>query len=474
VLAPSDFERSEGASICLDALLRPCGIDRAVSDENPEKPAEKAPKAKKVKDGETAKDRNQRIREEAAERRRSKREDDRRRAAPARNLDAGEMVDDALARGTHNIGLWLKKNFGIIQWVVVLGVAGGIGYKVYSVRHERSIGETSDKLVAALEAEAGTVGEQNTEPDRYTGLIDDRPHFATEEERLKAAAAAYKAAASSTLGGFAKLGEAGILFDQAKYKEALAAYEAARDSDLAKRDNDVRGRAIEGVGLSQEALGNTDAALKSFRELENSGISGFGLLGIYHQARVSYAKGDVEKAKELITTAQKKLADKAKDKPRVPGMPPGYLEASVRDLLSIIDPSAAATMAGPSSIDPALLQKLRGESANGKMTPERLQEILKGLTGPGAPGGEGAPPEGMPEAPIGEAPPAEAPAPAAPPEPEKPPEKAPEPKKAPAPAKKPAPAPQGQAPAAPAPEAPPAAPAPAPAAPAPVEGSGAP
>ncbi len=449
-----------------------------MSDENPEKPAEKAPKAKKVRNGESAKDRNQRIREEAAARRRSKRDDERRRAAPARNLDAGEMVDDALARGTHNLGLWLKKNFSVIQWVVVLGVAGGIGYKIYSVRHERTIGETSDKLIAAVDAEAGSVGEQNTEPDRYTGLTDDRPHFATEEERLKAAAAAYNAAASTSLGSFAKLGEAGILFDQGKYKEALAAYEAVRDSDLAKRDNDVRGRGIEGVGLSQEALGNTDAALKSFRELENSGIAGFGVLGIYHQARVSYAKGDVEKAKELVTTARKKLEDKAKDKPRVPGMPPGYLEASVRDLLSIIDPSAAASMAMPSGIDPAMLQRLRGESANGKMTPERLQELLKGLTGPGAPGGEGAPVEGVPEAPAGEAPPAEAPGPAEPPAVEKAPEKAAEPKKAPAPAKKPAPAPQGQAPAAPAPEAPPAAPAPAPAAPAPgpapAEGSGAP
>jgi predicted negative regulator of RcsB-dependent stress response len=441
-----------------------------VSDENPQKPAEKAPKAKKVKDGETAKDRNQRIREEAAARRRSKRDDEHRRAAPARNLDTSEMVDDALARGTHNLGIWLKKNFGIIQWVVVLGVAGGIGYKIYTVRHERTVGESSDKLMAGVQAEAASVGEESSEPDRMTGLTDPRPHFATEEERLKAAAAAFNAATSSSLGGFAKLGEAGILFDQGKYKEALAAYEASRDSDLAKRDNDVRGRSIEGVGLTQEALGNTDAALKSFRELENSGISGFGVLGIYHQARVTYAKGDVAKAKELITTARKKLEDKAKDKPRVPGMPPGFLEASVRDLLAVIDPNAAAAMAAPSNVDPALLERLRSESAKagGKMTPEKLQELLKGLTGPAAPGGEGAPAEGTPEAPPVEAPAPEAPAPEAPVE--KAPEKPAEPKKA--PAKKVAPAaPQGQAPA---PEAPPAAPAPAPAAPAPAEGSGAP
>jgi predicted negative regulator of RcsB-dependent stress response len=416
-----------------------------VSDENPETPDEKAPKAKKKKDGETAKDRNARIREEAAARRRSKREEERRRAAPARNLDTSELVDDALARGTHNIGLWLKKNFSVIQWVVVLGVAGGIGYKIYSVRHERTLGEVSDQLMAGLEAEAGTVGEKSTEPDRF-GITDDRPHFATEEERLKAAAEAYRAAASGSLGTFAKLGEAGILFDQGKYKEALDAYEAVKGSELAQRDSDVRGRAVEGVGLAQEALGNTDAALKSFRELEDSGISGFGVLGIYHQARVHYAKGDVEKAKELLATARKKLDEKAKDKPRVPGMPPGFLEASVRDLLTVVDPSAAAAMLAPSGVDPALLEKLRGESG-GKISPEKLQELLRTLGAPAAPGEAGE--EGAPaEAPAGDAPPPEAPASAEAPPAEKVPEKPAENK---APAKKPTPAPQGQAPAAPAP-----------------------
>jgi hypothetical protein len=244
-----------------------------------------------------------------------------------------------------------------------------------------------------------------------------------------------------------------------------------KGSELAQRDSDVRGRAVEGVGLAQEALGNTDAALKSFRELENSGISGFGVLGIYHQARVHYAKGDVEKAKELLATARKKLDEKAKDKPRVPGMPPGFLEASVRDLLTVVDPSAAAAMLAPSGVDPALLEKLRGESG-GKISPEKLQELLRTLGAPAAPGEAGE--EGAPaEAPAGDAPPPEAPASAEAPPAEKAPEKPAENK---APAKKPTPAPQGQAPAAPAPEAPPAAPepAPAPAAPAPAEGSGAP
>lgn len=434
-----------------------------------EKPAEKAPKAKKEKGGESAKDRNRRIREEAAARRRSKREEEERRAAPARQLATSELVDDALARGTHNIGLWLKKNFSVIQWVVVLGVAGGIGYQIYSLRQRTNQGEVTDQLMAGVRAEFGNVGEPRTEADRYSGLSDTRPNYATDEERLKAAQAAFNAASSGPLASFAKLGEAGILFDQGKFKEALAAYEAVRDSELAQRDNDVRGRAIEGIGLAHEALGNTDAALKSFRELENSSIPGFVVLGLYHQARVTYAKGEVDKAKELVTAAHKKLEDKAKDKPRVPGQPPGYLEASVTDLLLIIDPNAVSTLTTPRNVDLARLQKL-GEAANKRntqLTPEQLQELLKNLAASGNSGGEGAP--------EGSAAPADAqPAPSAEPKPA-------EPQKAPAPAKKPAPAPQApenQAPA-PAPEAPaPEAPAaPAPAAPqpaAPAEGTPAP
>ena len=61
------------------------------------------------------KDRNQRIREEAAQKRKGRREGESRRAAVQRNLDAGELVDDAFARGTHAATGFIKRHLNLIQ-----------------------------------------------------------------------------------------------------------------------------------------------------------------------------------------------------------------------------------------------------------------------------------------------------------------------------------------------------------------------
>jgi len=353
-------------------------------DPEPENGAEAGPapepKKKKAKAAasESVKDRNQRIREEAAARRRNRREQERQRAAPARNLDASEIVDDALARGTHNLGLLLRKHFNKIQWAAALIVVGGIGYKIYDVRRERTVGENSDKLLAAVAAERARVGEGEAKPDAYSGLEDTRKTFATEEARLKAAADAYKTAAATggTTATLARLGEAGILYDQGKYKEALKAYQDVRGSELAGKDEDVKGRAIEGIGLSHEGLGELDAALKSFRELENSGITGFAPLGQFHQARLLRAKGENDKAKELIKKVVDKLAEKDKD--RAPGMPPSYLQSAARELYAELDPEAAAAATMPQTIDPAVLEKISKETGkSGGVDPEKLKELLK-------------------------------------------------------------------------------------------------
>src|SRR5690606_14913313 len=134
----------------------------------------------------------------------------------------------------------------------------------------------------------------NPGPDRYTGLSDTRKEFPTEEARLAAAAAEYRKVADSTTGPtstLATLGLAGVLYDQGKYAEAQAAYEKVKNSPLATKDRDVRGRAIEGIGLSLEAQKKTDAAIGAFRELANTDIPGLKDLGEYHQARLLIAKG---------------------------------------------------------------------------------------------------------------------------------------------------------------------------------------
>ena len=61
------------------------------------------------------------------------------------------------------------------------------------------------------------------------------------------------------------------------------------------------------MGLAPESKGDIDGALKSFRELENTDASGIKELGMYHQARILFAKGDTDKAKELLKRAREKI-----------------------------------------------------------------------------------------------------------------------------------------------------------------------
>lgn len=339
---------------------------------------------------EVVRDRNRRIREEAAAKRKTKRSGGGRPAVAA-GLDAGEMVDDALARGTQSVTLWLKRNINVIQWVVVVGLVGGIGYQVYSHTRAKTDANATDALFAGVAAENARVGDPATGPDERTGLEDTRPTVKDDAARLASAASAYKAAmgheATKTV---AQLALAGVLFDQGKYKEALAEYSAVRKTDLVEKELDARGRSIEGIGLSEEALGNTEAAQKAFRELSNLESPGFAALGLFHQARVALKKGEKDPAKEFLKNALKKL-EKPKDSgaaagnPLFGGTPPGYLEQSARELLSSIDPSAVPQRAGM-GITPEQLEQMsrqmegKAEGGNEQLSKEKLNELLKQLT----------------------------------------------------------------------------------------------
>lgn len=395
---------------------------------------EKPKKRRAAGDTEAIRDRNQRIREEAAAKRREKREGEKARGATAQRLDASEIMDDALARTTHVAGNWLKRHFNVVQWVVVLAVGGGIAWQIYAYRRDKSEGKTSDLLMKGVTAEVGAVSEEPAVPDPLTGLEAPQKPFKNDAERLKAAADGYRAALgeSGPPGTLARLGLAGVLYDQGKYQEALKEYQAVRSSELAGKDNDVKGRAIEGIGLSEEALKNFDAAAKAYRELENNAGQGFAPLGLYHQARLAFQKGDKEGAKKLLKSALEKF-----EKPKDLMTPPSYTQAAARELLAIIDPSeAAAAPAG--GITPEQLQKLAapGSEGGGELSQEKLNQIIKDLQ-------KATPPTPAPEAPAPAAPTAEAPKAPAPASPTVPQPKAPTP-----------PAPKPAAPATPPAEAP--------------------
>jgi predicted negative regulator of RcsB-dependent stress response len=287
------------------------------------------------KGAEATRDKNRRIREEAAAKRRSKRENDNvtARRPTLGQLEASEIMDDAFARTTHAVTGWVRRHFTVVQWVIVVALVGGIGYQVY-VHHKGKVeGRTTDALVAGVTEELSRVGDEAASEDAQTGLGDPRPVHKTHEERLKAAEAAYrKVSEGDNAKALARLGLAGVLYDQKKFKDALAEYRAVKDGPLAQKDADVRARSIEGVGLSQEGAGELDAALKTFHELANQDSAPVSALGLYHQARIEKSKGELDKAKSHLTAALKKIADSKLEQV--------YVEQVARELLGSIDPSA--------------------------------------------------------------------------------------------------------------------------------------
>jgi tetratricopeptide (TPR) repeat protein len=341
------------------------------------------------------KDRNARLRAQAAEERRAKR--DREKVAVAAvpiGLDAGERMDDIFVRTTHAAAGWLKQNFRWLQWVVIGGVLVGLGSQTYRYVSKSRAAKSADALAIGLMAEGGSIRPaSSTEPggpNPEFEQLDSRPVFDSEASRLAEAEQGYRKAIASYgqsgAGWLARLGLAGVLFDEQKWDEAVSLYRTVRTSELAKKDPDMLGRSLEGIGLSLEGKGDIEGALQAFRELTNQeGSASLATLGLYHQARLLLAQGNKDKAKELANKAKERLDKDAKEKDGDKGenAPPSrrsFLSESVKMLLARIDPAAA-----PGSGSRNLADALRED-------PNKLQRMLEGLKqrqpAPSAPGGE--------------------------------------------------------------------------------------
>jgi tetratricopeptide (TPR) repeat protein len=372
-----------------------------------------------------AKESTQSIREEArrqrdmaAQRRKSKRSKER-RVAVAQGLDAGEMVDDALARATHRTTQWIKRNFAILQWVIVGGLALGIGWSIYDLRQSRSEERATDDLMAGVRDEFGKLATDDVAElsmGRDDGPTDPRPEFESDARRLEKAREGYR----ETMTGhpawdgavLAEIGLAGVLYDSGKYAEALEKYRAVRDTEAARKDFDLRARAIEGIGMSQEALKQDEAALKTYQELENFDVAAYRPLGSYHKARILKRQGKKEQATELAKKAFEKLSKAASQGPTR-----SFVLQAVRDMLQELDPAGLAEverMALQKQLE--ALTKAQSEAgqqpAPGMNAPEgaeQLRNVLKGLdqsapeqapeTPEPAPGGTPEPAPGPSEAP---------------------------------------------------------------------------
>jgi tetratricopeptide (TPR) repeat protein len=422
----AEGEREEASQAEQETSSEPAdaeGADAEASDAgegtNPA-PKKKKKKARDLAEPENIRDRNARVRAEAADKRRARREREQ-GTAPRRNLDASEVMDDALARSTHAAANFLTKHFNKVQWVIMAGLVGWIGYEVYSWRHARTTEKATDAIFKALSAETGKVGadEPNMGEDRGAPT-DARRSFPTDEARLKAAKAEYVLASGSVAPStavLADLGLAGVAYDLGQYKDAQVAFERVKQHPAFATDNDIKGRTLEGLGMALEAQKNEDAALKTFRELSNMDGASFSALGFYHQARLLKGQGKTEDAMKLLDKAGEKLAT-LKETPAAIK----YLGAQVIELIELIDPkkakelgeklmsteakkaSEAASVTGPGG------QKISAELQ--KRIQEMMDKQKQGqpipMPGPVAPPGD-APPQ---DAPPADAPPSDAPAPA--------------------------------------------------------------
>ncbi len=140
------------------------------------------------------------------------------------------------------------------------------------------------------------------------------PHFKTDKERADATLAELdtldKKFGSSEAARSAALLRAGVLFDQARYDEAEAAYKKFLEK---ASDPPLRAAAQEGIGMTLESRGKLDEALAAFKTLETSG-QGTSKSGEYYhdraridQARVLARKGDRAKATEILKDLLGKL-----------------------------------------------------------------------------------------------------------------------------------------------------------------------
>jgi tetratricopeptide (TPR) repeat protein len=322
-------EGSEGAGETRDAA------DEADDAEGAEGAAES--EAADAEPGQGAPNRQARRTAAAKARARRKRE---REAASAIGLDAAEMVDDALVRFTDKVSRVARRNWNAIQWVLGIGIIGWLGWQVFSWRRASVNAELSDALYAAVNAERGKIGDPADQgKPNEGGVIDPTPIFETDAARLEAAAKRYAEVVEldprSPSAGFAQIGRGGVLLEQGKPDEALAAFDAAAQI-AGERSPELRGGALEGRALSLEAKGDLAGAFAAFEELAK--LPSFENRALYQQARIKQLAGDVAASKAKLTQLFSKLGPpKAASFGGLPERP-DFLRQRAVQLASLVDP----------------------------------------------------------------------------------------------------------------------------------------
>lgn len=280
--------------------------------------------------------------------------------APKRNRPVASAIEaaDPLLERTARAGEWVKKNQKVVWAVAAVAAIGALVFGAVGYMGHKKANLASAVLEQALMDERGRIGEDPVDED-HDRPKDLSPVFKTGEERREAALRKYRDVTTRFPGTgaatLARLAEGSLLLDKREPDPAASAFSDVKDSPLAQADSEVRGRALEGLGFAYELKAlvvpadkdrHLEAAIKQFRELENTDVTGFKELGMYHQGRCYEAKGDKEKAKEVLKSLHERLTQPGE------GLHMTYLQNVADDRLRALDPLAlppkpAGMLGGP-------------------------------------------------------------------------------------------------------------------------------
>ncbi len=296
------------------------------------------------------------------------------RAEPKRAMATAADADPLIEK-TAKLSEWAKENQKTVQVVgalIAASLLGIAGFLYFEHKHET---EASTLLTKAVEDERARVGEPPK--DDPENPVEAPLSFKTYEERRESALKKYREVESkypkTGAAILSRLAEGSLLLDKHEADPAAAAFTDVKGSPLASADQEVKGRALEGLGFAlelkaqaapAEAAKYYDEALKVYKELENTiEVRGFKELALYHQARVTLNKGEKDKAKEILVGLKErfnKIEDTTSNVPAGPSFP--YLREVAMDRLREIDPTAAPKMqaapGGSPQLTPAQIRKM--------------------------------------------------------------------------------------------------------------------
>jgi hypothetical protein len=254
---------------------------------------------------------------------------------------------DALLEGVARLRRSIRDHRQAFQALVTVAVLGGVGVLGWIYWQDKRNEDASAALAQGFAAELGQVVDKSDDDDDENRAKALYPTFKSTADQREAALAKYRSVEAKYAGTgaaiLARLAEASLLLDAGDAKAAASAYDEVRASPLAQADAEVRGRALEGRGFACELLARTDEAnadkhrdeaLSAFRDMQSADMKGMRELGRYHEARMLLAKGDREKAIEILKEVYKSVSEGG-DSHRFP-----FLEFAVEDRLRELDPQA--------------------------------------------------------------------------------------------------------------------------------------